>query len=197
MNNTKNTDNLEQEVVMFEDDDCAEYVENISGWIDRHGYFWADKEQAARWSGSTHKYCRCGEIHKKTATCCESCHQKKRKSLYDSFPKVLWDKKTPITLFDTDAFFYDEDDVYDYARENDVLLKDLKFQLCRPMYYSEIDEDVILDSFPEDFAGDNNVMTALELLNNAINAANEGITGAWEPDNVAVIVTMGSSNTII
>lgn len=139
---------------MIDSDQTAE-LKTVTGWVDRNGRFWGKDERMARYSGATHATCKCGNLMEKHYTSCQTCRNKKRDEVFNSYPSVEWDGKTPLCLFDSDEYFWDDGEVYDYAEENDMDVSELRLCLCEPNHLSEIPEDYFADDmFPEDWDGE-------------------------------------------
>lgn len=175
------------EMILKTDDRAAKYVTNISGWVDRNGYFWGADENQARWSGCTHIECdKCGAIHERNSYC-RPCHDKKMIEKFNALEKRDWDGEIPLHLDNTDYYFFDKGGLLDYIEESELELSELRLALCKPVKMSTIDQCYLLDDMHEDAELPDSVETALTELNTAILEA-ETIT--WEPDKYAAIVKL-------
>ena len=117
------------------------------------GNYYRD-EQHARYASCTHKRCdTCGEYYGKNSYC-RTCYTKRRQDYYESCDIVEWNGETPIVSFDTDHYFWDEEDLEYYLDENEVEPEDLQLMLCEQNYLKEIDLDWFWgDDIPEDIDG--------------------------------------------
>lgn len=140
----------EKSKVMYASEEAAQKVA-VTGWCSRNGHFYGDNEHLARWDGCTHQLCDCGAEMERGYTICQSCSSKKQMAKYETMPFKEWDGKAPLTLFDDDKHFWDEDSLLDYCEMNEVLPKDLQLVICEPNYASEIEpDDFYCDDLPED-----------------------------------------------
>lgn len=101
----------------------------------------------------THKKCKCGNLMERGYISCQGCRLNKRKEVYDSMSFMEWDGDTPLVLFDSDVYFFSEDEIYDYIYENELdtdQIDELKFVICSPNRLSTIELDYWSDYFPED-----------------------------------------------
>lgn len=116
----------------------------------------------------THNKCECGNLMRRGHTHCQTCRSKKRDEVYWSKSHLEWDGETPLVLFDTDIYFFGEDEIYDYIY-NEELDKDqidqLQFMICEPNYLREISLDYWSDIFPEDFDEDRHIPHFMKKLN--------------------------------
>ena len=76
----------EQKVILSTSDEAARHVENISGWVSRHGRFYGRDERAARWDGCTHVRCADCEtiIPKSGLIVCGTCAEKRDVGRYEA-----------------------------------------------------------------------------------------------------------------
>jgi hypothetical protein len=142
----------EEKIVMYESDEVAS-IRTVTGWVDRHGRFWGKDENMARYAGSTHRLCDCGEVMRKGWTKCDECRAKGRDERYNQLPFKEWDGKTPLALWDDDTFFFDVDDIECYLEDNEVEASDLRLVICWPNYPDEINIEQWSELLPEDGDG--------------------------------------------
>lgn len=124
----------EEKVVMYESPEAAS-IQTVTGWVDRSGRFWGQDEHMARYCGSTHRQCANNPAHPIHATngWCKECWAESRAAKFKAMPKREWDGE-PITDYDGDRYFFDEDDLRDYLVEHEIDLADLKLVFCSPNY---------------------------------------------------------------
>lgn len=138
------------EKVMFESPEAAQFKEGISGWVSRHGRFYGQDEQLARYDGCTHRLCECGQEMSRNYTKCNSCIEKRRAEKYLQLEEVPWDGNSLIHSDVCDEYFCDSDELEDYCIENEVKPEDLRLVLCEPQIAHGISEDHYCDILPED-----------------------------------------------
>lgn len=126
----------------------AAQIKTVTGWVSRGGRFWGDDERMARYDGSTHRTCECGNVADKGYASCESCIAKKNRERYLALPLVEWDSKVPLydELSGKYFFNYDEDEISECAEERGAI----QLVICEPIYVKEIDSSIWSDDFPED-----------------------------------------------
>lgn len=137
----------DEKVVMYESDEAATFKEGISGWVSSNGRFWGKDEHMARYDGSTHKMCECGNVVSKSWIRCEVCRDKAAAEKYAAMP-FKDHAGEPLVIFRDDRYFWSVDEVYDYMV--DVGTVDLQLVICEPQCAPGIDEDYAQDYLPED-----------------------------------------------
>lgn len=170
-----------------ESEEAAKFVTGISGWVDRDGRFFGNDERLARYSGSTHKKCDCGEIIAKNSYC-NSCSTSIKIERYKNAKKIDWDHKTPLYSESNDEYIHDTDDLINLIEELEITnVDDLMLFICEPNYLSSIDVDYWQDDLPEDVDLPGNVAEALDALNKAIR---ENGAVSWSPGKFAAIINL-------
>lgn len=140
----------DDKIVMYDTDEAATFRTNLSGWVTGDGLYYGKDEHIARWAGCTHIKCECGGIREKNYTVCEDCRRKNSNDRYNALPFVKWDGVTPLTEWDGDKYFFDEDDIAEYCEDNEMKSSDLMLVICDPVYLSQIREDYWCDDLPEE-----------------------------------------------
>ena len=115
------------------------------------------EEHMARYSAATDFPCKCGGRHEKGWTCCRECRGELGIDRFDeAYAKNAqpWDGKSPVVVFDSDQFFFDEDLLGDYLYErvcNGDKIEDVRLLHCKPDngHYFEMSE-FLSDSLAED-----------------------------------------------
>lgn len=179
---------MTNKVIMYDSPEAAQFV-TVTGWATKDGRFFGDNEHLARYCGSTHKSCDKDESHPphRTNGYCEECAAIKRFEKFNAMPVVEWDKETPLNLFDTDLYFYDEDQVSDYCIERDVDAAELSLVLCEPNRMHTIcADDQWCDVFAEDVLLPSEVEDALNTLNAAIEEYGKAVS--WSPCDKRVLL---------
>ena len=152
---------------MYESEEAARKV-TLTGWQSRDGHFYGQNEHIARYAGCTHLLCNCGAEMTKGYTICKDCRQKKRDETYQAKPFKQWNGE-PLTVFDTDQYFFHESELLDYCEEHECKPDELQLVICDPQYAWEVNPDELYsDILPEDnYVGDMDpeLADAFETLN--------------------------------
>lgn len=159
------------EKVHYASDEAAR-LKTLTGWVSRHGHFYGDNEHLARWDGCTHQTCACGAEMARGYTACPSCRDKTQLARYEALAFKEWDGATPLTLFNDDTYFWDEDGVLDYCEMNGLQPSDLRLVICEPQFAWEVEpDDYLCDILPKDSSVedvDPELAEAFEALNRVI-----------------------------
>lgn len=92
----------------------------------------------------------CGEpTQAKYITKCNACHKKFLDEKYLTMEEVEWDGETPLAIFDSDEYFWNEDGIICYCEDHDIDVKDLQLLLCEKEPLS-IDVASYFDDYGED-----------------------------------------------
>jgi hypothetical protein len=166
--------------VMYESDEAAS-VQTVTGWVDGYGRFWGNNEHMARYVGSTHKLCECGNIMSKGYTICDKCSAKKIRERYFECKFQEWDGNTPLALWYDDKFFWDEDDIEYYLEDNELEPSDLMLVLCYENRLNPFPEDRWNELLPEDGELPKEVRDAIDNLNLVIEKQKPI---SWSPSNI-------------
>jgi len=136
--------------VLYASDEAAQLV-TVTGWRSRTGRFYGSDEHLARWDGCTHQICECGAEMPRGFTKCNTCIEKDRLAKYEAMPFQEWDGATPLTLFDDDDYFFDQEEVEQYCEDNDLQLSDLRLVICVPQFAEELDpNEYLADILPQE-----------------------------------------------
>jgi len=163
---------MEEKIILYDDKDIVEYRTNIEGWVDKiNSTFHGKNEHMARYSACTHKICpECKNPMEKHWITCSDCQSKKMQDRYESYQYKEWNDDYPLTLHDSDTWFFYSEDIEYYCEENEVDISELKFLFCDEIKCPEIDiYDLISDSLPDEQD------EAPKELQDIINEANEKI----------------------
>lgn len=168
--------------------EAAIYKTNISGWVDRHGNFCGEHEYVARFNGSTHKKCECGNVIEKNSYC-KPCSDKKYIVIFNKYPMhEITDKylKSGYPFYSDyfDEYYFEIEALFEKLADHDdlVSLEDIRLQFCKPIYAREIDEDYFCDELPEDGDIPHEIHGAMATFNSMI----KGIIFSYEPVNIRV-----------
>ncbi len=171
--------------IILDTDEEAASVKTVTGWVSSTGRYWGEDEHMARFDGSTHKACECGEIISRSDYC-HPCHLKKEQEKYNSFVVVEWDKESPICEYSGDQYFFDHESLCDYLSDSEIHVSALNLVLCEPHPIQQIDSDYFSDDQHEDFELPDDIQTALDSLNKVIQ---ESAPVTFYPSKVAVKVS--------
>lgn len=176
-------------IIMDTDSRAATFVENIKGWVSRHGRFYGNdkmSERTARFDGSTHRKCEeCENLVTKSYTLCPVCRTKKAIARYDALEKKKWDGEGMVYSDSCDEYFSDWDDIHDYAYENRLSLADMRLLICELVYLHEICSEAWEDELCEDADLPEGVEKALAEFNKVIRAAGPV---SYRPGKFAVLL---------
>lgn len=137
----------------------------------------------------THKICDCGEEFEKKYTyqkLCANCESKRNSEKYNNLKLVEWDETTPLSLYEDDKYFFDEESIVEYCDENEVELADLKLVLCSKTSFSPVELDYICQDgevVHEDWEPSKEFEDKLKEFNNWLVKTD---TNTWIPTNFRV-----------
>jgi hypothetical protein len=157
-------------------------------WVSKQGRIFFD-EHSARFDGCTHRRCeKCGKPCEKHWLVCEQCRTENRQDIFLKLPKVEWDGKTPLCIFDTDIYFFDSDELEDYCEEHGCKARDLPLVVCEPVFLKELTEEYFLDNISnEDVELPKDVQQLIEKFNQDLKVLNRPVV--WEASNKRVRIT--------
>lgn len=168
------------EIVLQDSPLAARYVENICGWVSRHGHYFgndANAEECARWDGCTHVLCKlCGQPCLRGWVVCDSCRDKKEAETYAAMPSAAWDGKAMLYSQVMDTYYSSPDEAEDDL-EDGQSLDDLQLVICEPNY-ARLDADHFERIVAEDGEG------LPQIIQDAIDAFNRAVSGvvvSWSP----------------
>ncbi|OCA55176.1 hypothetical protein [Photorhabdus namnaonensis] len=178
---------MSEKIIMYDSEEAAS-IKIVTGWVASDGSFWGDDEDMARYSGSTHRKCKNNPEHPivRRNDYCSICREEKNNEEFNAMERKEWDRETPIAIFNTDQYFWDEYDLLEYCNENNISPKELRLVICEPNYPAEIDgEDYFCDDLPPDGELPSELQGAFEILNIAIR--NCGPL-SWSQGNISAII---------
>lgn len=176
----------EEKIVLATDPEAARFVTGISGWVDRGGRFWGDDERMARWCGSTHTQCECGNIYRRDSWCMP-CHERKSIMRYTDMPRKRWDGTGMLYSDAADEWFSEWEEVMEYCENHECTIESLRLIICEPVYAREIQDDYWEEELPEDMG----LSDCDEELARLVDQVNEYIRRkevvlSWQPGEYAV-----------
>lgn len=171
--------------IILPDDPRAAVLKTLELWVTPNGKCYSkDDEKIARYAGATHVYCdNCGAPCEKPYCCCEKCSYEHKMERYRAKEKKMWDGETPLFSEYANEYFYDEEAVEDYARDEGITLEEMRLLICKPCYLPEIDPcDYAYEQLPEDGELPQAALEAIDQFNNAISKI-ENVS--WVPGKFA------------
>lgn len=167
----------EEKIIMYDSDEAATKVQ-IWAWKDSKGSYHLN-ENTARYRGSTHKKCECGELMRVGFTRCEKCSEKLSKENFLKHPFKEWDLDSPVCTDYGQEYFFSEEEVIEYLEEND--LEEIDLLIATPLDFSEVSEDYWADELGEEGELPEEMKKALDALNKIIR---EQTTSLYWPSNI-------------
>jgi len=162
---------MKDKMILNTSDEAAKFTEGISGWVSRNGRFYGDDERTARWDGCTHVECGdCKEPVERGRIYCSPCLEKRMVAKHKAIPKGEWDGVKGMVYSDyADEYFSSWDGICDYLEENEIDdIDTLRLVICEPVPLSPIAPDYWADDLPEDYVFPDNVLEAIDKLNEAL-----------------------------
>ena len=171
------------QIILPESPEAAS-VQTVTGWVSRTGRYWGNDERMARYDGSTHRKCECGEIIEKRIYCM-TCHEKQELDKFLAMEKKPWDGVAMLYSLLSGEYYSTPGDALDYADENEINLEDLQLIICEPNYAQEIDSSYWSDQLPDDDYGNDVLEDAIKVLNQTI----KGQILSWSAGDFALDLT--------
>ena len=137
------------QVILSTSAEAATYRTDIKGWVSRTGRYCGEDERLARYDGSTHSVCGCGAPVEKSRIRCGACQANRDAEAWEALPLVEWDGEAPLCVYRGDTYFFDADQVHDYADEQGVKVSELQLVLCKPVCAHYLDVAEWADDLPE------------------------------------------------
>ncbi len=181
---------MENDVVILPESVEAATRRTVTGWVSRNGFFWGEDERMARYDGSTHRKCeKCGQVAPKNYAYCDGCRLKELDERWKALLQKEWDGKTPLAIFDSDTYFFHEEDIECYCEDHECKPEDLRLVFCEPIKPGWIDaNDLFADELPGDGSDgvqDEDILAAIDALNKAIEKA---APFSWQPGDVRAML---------
>lgn len=174
------TEQTQQQVVMYDSDEAAQYRTDICGWVSRLGIYFGDgfgAERAARFHGCTHQRCRdCGVAVEASSLVCQACQDKLDREGYESRQQEPWDGVAAVYSEKLDRYYDSPESAFDDL-EDGMTAEDLRLLICTPNYVSELEPDYCCDEMADDGYLPGAVLKAME----DFNAAVAGVVISWSP----------------
>ena len=174
----------DQPIVMYDSPEAAS-IRTVTGWVSRHGQWWGDNEDAARYGGCTHRPCRdCGEPAERSYLICIACREKAASERFAAMPRKAWDGEAMVYSVVTDRYYSDPDEAYDDLEDGQTL-EDLGLVICEPNL-CQLDSDYWSDDLPDEGCDE-----TPGWLEDAVAAFNEAVRGkvlSWSPGKFRLLI---------
>lgn len=136
----------------------------------------------------THRDCDdCGiefEKHYTYQRYCDNCQSKINKEKYFKLDLVEWNGEDALNLYNEETYFFNEEDILEFCKENEIDLKDLHLVLCYRTYFYPIDwETIEQDSTHEDWEPSDEFKAKVKEFNEFLVKQS---TNTWMPSNKRV-----------
>jgi hypothetical protein len=177
-------------IILYDSPEAATYRTNISGWVSRHGLYFGEDERSARYDGCTHRPCEeCGvPVPRAGFTHCQQCRQRRDEKNFLALPSEPYTGQV-VCNDDGEEFFFDEDQIREYADDREIPYENLRLRKCEPRYADEVDPlDIYEDLLPEDGELPDHVIEAFAVLNNTLRARKHERPICWMGVSVRVIL---------
>lgn len=172
------------EIIILDTSDEAASIQTVTGWVSRTGRFWGADERMARYDGSTHKTCDCGEVVDQKSYC-SKCRRGRELAKYAAMPRAPWDGASMLYSDTKDRYFMDMSEVEDHCSDNEITIGELRIILCEPTYASQIcASEHYCDDLPEDGDVPSDISSAFEALNKVISECKTPLS--WSPGKYAL-----------
>lgn len=166
---------------------------NTKRWINGVTTFEYQDKRSAAYACAIGSVCNCGKSFEgKQYIYCPDCRDKRRDEKYNSLELVEWDGKTPLSNFDGDEYFYDEDAIQNYIDYEGVEVE-LQLVLCKQVFPSEFSlDDYTEGHLPEDFGLDDLETKEQKYTANEVEAIVNDylktLAPVWYPSNKRVTI---------
>lgn len=145
---------MKDKQIMYDSPEAAS-LQTVTGWVSSNGRFWGKDEHMARYDGSTHRRCECGEVIEGGYAKCNSCQSKDHLKNYLALPYRDWDESSVVYDDASDKYFFGgKDEIMEYLEEEGKTPEDLRLYMCSPNYPHQIDSSIWEDIIPEEWDDD-------------------------------------------
>ncbi len=150
--------------ILYDSPEAAQ-LKTVTGWVSSDGRFFGKDENLARFAGSTHKKCDCGNLMSISYTKCENCRRKSDLERYNKLPFEPFTGQY-VCERDGDKYFFDEDEIIDYMEENNV--EEIDLLVCIPVEYSPLQYEDIAGDAHEDWEPEKELIELVKSFNEAL-----------------------------
>lgn len=181
-----------KEVIILDTSDEAASIQTVTGWQSSTGRFYGADERMARYDGSTHKTCDCGNVIKQHDYC-QKCADVRVLAKYTAMPRAKWDGASMLYSDAAERYFSDLSEVFEHASESEINIADLHIIICEPAFASPIDaNDHYCDDLPEDGEVPAEIQAAFDMLNKVISECTAPLS--WSPGKYALELDSSTSD---
>lgn len=171
---------MSDDKIILPDSPEAAQLRTITGWVSRDGRFFGDDERIARYAGSTHSVCECGNVTEKMYTACADCRKKHKEERIAKFPRQEWDGATPLYSEALDRYMFSVDDIEDLMVDHELEFDALQPLVCSPNRARMIEMDDFCDELPDHGEPPDALVEAADAFNKAV----EGLVLSWSPTDL-------------
>ena len=186
--------NKPNEIIMFDDKNIVEYRANLEGWTGKDNLYHGkgeEGERRARMANSTHKKCANCDGVVEHRHFCQSCSNTTDRNRFLSKALIDWDGESMMCGYDSDRFFSDMGDVWDYCEDMDEDFTTIRLIHCE----QRVDiSEINIDELNEEYCtqdGENGVCHYHPEISDKVNELNELIRNAkpvlWFPTNKRIL----------
>ncbi len=116
-------------------EEAAERVANIEGWVCKTcKTFFGESEHPARWCCAKDIECDtegCDtRIPKPGLLYCQPCLDKRDLEKYLKLEEIDWDGEAPLTAYNDDRYYFNEDDLREDAEELEIKPWEMRLMIC-------------------------------------------------------------------
>ena len=178
---------VKPEIIVLDTSVEAASIQTITGWVSRTGQFWGSDERMARYCGSTHHVCDCGEMVEKSGYC-RKCADARKLAKYAAMPRASWDGASMLYSEANDEYYHDMQQLEEYYDDNEIAIADMCIVICDPTFATQIEaSEHYCDDLPEDGDLPAEIEEAFEALNKIIAACKAPLS--WSPGRYALDVS--------
>ncbi len=179
--------NNEPKVILDTSPEAAS-IQTLTGWVSSTGQFWGGNERAARFDGSTHTACQCGQVIERPYTSCETCREKRYIERYLAKERKAWDGEAMLFSDSHDQYFSDINEVLDYCYDHDCTPEELRLIICEPQFAPWLDIDAHCEQvLCEDETAPKELRAAADAFNKAVKDYGKPLS--WMPGKFALDIS--------
>lgn len=158
---------MEKKKIMYGSEEAAQ-LKTVTGWISSDGRFFGKDEHMARYAGSTHDMCVCGNEKELYYTICSTCRQKSARERFLALPYQEYNGE-PVYSDHYDKWFFTVDDIEIFLDEE---IEDeherygpLDLLVGKPIAYRTLHYDFFQEYLAEDQELPDDIVTKIDEFN--------------------------------
>ena len=143
------------DAILYDSDQAAEF-KTVQCWVARNGFLTTD-EHHARFVGSTHNKCKCGQIVCKPFKLCPKCEEKEYFAKFATFKEKDYNGE-PVAVYSYikngkqikpgwENILWNEDQIFHFAEFYVTQFEDLKLVYATPMDIPHLEADEIYEGY--------------------------------------------------